>query len=100
MAIRGIGELDAENLCVLFCLAESVGRLLIVGFGFDNGYCEIRAVAKQVVGAFLFSANSTVASDDDATVRERSLLIYVLIGPAGRVEFREDVLAASVGFGV
>ena len=39
------------------------------------------------------------ACDHDAAVGERPLLADLVVGPAGRVELRQDVLSAGVGFG-
>ena len=51
------------------------------------------------VGALLLAADGAVSGNDDPAIGEGALLVDVVVGPAGSVELREDVLVATVWFG-
>ena len=98
VAVGGVSKLQTENLCVLHRLAEAIGRLLEIRFRFNDCDCEIRSVAKEVVGSLLLAAYRAVAGHNDAAIGEGSLFVNVVIRPARRVELREDVFPTSIGF--
>ncbi len=82
VAVGGVGKLQTKDLCVLHRLAETIGGFLVVGLGFNDGDCKVRAVAEEIVGALLFAADRAVASDDDPAIGESPLLVDVVVRPS------------------
>ena len=98
MTVGCVGELEAEDFCVLACLLNTgfSGQTNLLGF--NHGQRVIAAVVQQVVGTFLLTAPHLAARDDDATVGEAALLADGTgrIAPAcldqpGRDEFTTSV---------
>lgn len=50
-AVRGISELEAEYLGILFGLLQAVARIPVDGFGLDHRYGKVAPVPQEVVGA-------------------------------------------------
>jgi hypothetical protein len=98
MAVRGICELESEDLSVFLGLLEAVAWILVHGFRFDNSDRKVRTVPQEIIKAFLRSANGSIASDNNPTIGESSLFIDAIVVPTGGVQFWEDILTTSVSF--
>ena len=66
---------------------------------FDDRQHEIPGVTQQVVGPFCRTATRLSSYDDDASIGKAFLFADLVVVPASGVEFRQDVLSTSVGFG-
>ncbi|MFZ0638213.1 MAG: hypothetical protein WAN33_01050 [Candidatus Acidiferrales bacterium] len=98
VTVCGVGKLQAKDLGVPHRLGEAIGRFLVIGFGFNDGDSKIRPIAEEIIGSFLLTTDCAAASNDDPAIGESSLLVDVVVGPAGSVQLREDILSTSVGF--
>src|SRR5438445_13843960 len=79
LAVRRVGELQAEDLRVFFRLLEAVSRMLVNALRFDNGDGKILPVAKEVVCPFLWTPLNFVSGKDNATISECLLFAYLFI---------------------
>ena len=98
LAVGGVGEFQVEDFGVFLGLLEPVARRLVAGLGLDHGDGEIAGVAEPVIGPFLFQPPNLLRGGHDPPIREGMLLLDLVVGPAGPVEFRQDVDATSIGF--
>ena len=53
MAVRRVGELEAEDLGVLLRLLKAVPRVLVGRFGLDDRDREVSRVAQKVISSLL-----------------------------------------------
>ena len=93
-----IGRVDiaeSEDLAIFFDLLESLGRMEIVFFRFDNSEID-SVVLQEIVCKFLLA----FATDKFTTIRESILTDNMGFIPAMRSECRIDVFCSGVGFGV
>jgi len=99
LAVRGVRELQAEDLRVLLRLLKSVTRMRIDRLGLDYCNRKIAPIPEEVIRALLWSSLHLRSRNDDATIGETLLFAYLLVGPPRSVEFRQDVQTTSVSFG-
>ena len=85
-------------MCVVLCLLESVARILIDGFCFNDRKCEVPTVLQQVVCSLLLAAGWFIPSDHDAAVSEALLLADLVVIPACGIKLWEHVLSACISF--
>src|SRR5437660_12532258 len=99
LAVRGVGELQAEQLGVVFGLLETVRGRLVISLGLNNGDGEIRAVSEEIVDSFTGTAHAFAANHNDSAVRERDLLTHLvrLVVPSRCLELGDDEPTAGVG---
>ena len=98
LPIRGIGELQTENLSVLFGLLKAIPRIGVDCLGLDHRNRKIAAVAEEVVSALLWPPLYFGAGDHNTAICKASLLAYLFVRPACGVEFRQDVATAGIRF--
>src|ERR1039457_5855680 len=65
VAVRGIGELEPENLRVFFCLLQPVAWRPVRGLRLHDSQREIPAVSQKIVRAFLRPSDRTRSRDND-----------------------------------
>ena len=70
MAVRGVGEFQAEHLGVGLRLLQAISGSLVARFRLDHGEREIARVAEEKIDAFRRLANEAFADRHDATVRD------------------------------
>lgn len=99
-AVGGVGELEAENLGVLFGLLQSVAGRFVCRFSFDHSDQKVAGEAPQVIGALLWTAIHSIARDHNAAIGEGLLLVerMRLPVPARFIEFGQNVRTASISF--
>jgi hypothetical protein len=96
--LSAIGRVDiaeSEDLAIFLNLLESLGRMEIIFFRFDNSEID-SVVLQEIVCKFLLA----FATDKFATIRESILTDNIGFIPAMRLEYRIDVFCSGVGFGV
>src|SRR5882724_4423801 len=98
MAVGGIGELESEDLGVLFGLLQTVARILVDGLCLYNREREVAPVFEEIVGSFLGASGWFVARNNDTAIRKAPLFADLVVVPARSVELREDEFATGVSF--
>ena len=86
-------NLRPRILCVFLSLLKAIARILVICLCLNDGNGKVRAIAKKIIGSFLFAADRAVARDNDAAIGESPLFIDEVISPASSVELREDVFS-------
>ena len=93
-----IGRVDiaeSEDLAIFFDLLESLGRMEIIFFRFDDREID-SLIPQEIVCKFLLA----FATDKFATIRESILTDNMGFIPAMRSEYRIDIFSSGVRFGV
>src|ERR1700730_3875830 len=98
LPVCGVRKLEPENLGVLFSLLETVSRRSVDRLGLDYRDRKIPTVPQEIVGALLRASRRPLAGDDDPAIREALLLTDLRVFPAGAIELRQHIGAASVSF--
>src|ERR1035441_9210033 len=75
-AVRGVSEIQTENLCVVLGLLQPVSREFVFGLGFDDGQGHFRRVAEKIVGLLCFLPSCPGASNNDPASGELPLFGY------------------------
>src|SRR5687767_9051574 len=98
MAIRGIGELEIEVLCIFLGLLETVGGVSVFLFGFNDSQEKVSCVAEEVIDALGLFAEGRLTAWNDAAFCVGALLGKLIIRPAGSVKLRQDERSACIRF--
>jgi hypothetical protein len=98
VAIRRIRKLEAQDLRLFFRLLKPIPCGPIGCFGLHDRDGKIAAMAKQIIGAFLRTADGAVADKHDPAGREALLFTDLRVFPAGAVELWNHVRPTSVRF--
>lgn len=101
--IRCIGELEAEDLGVLFRLLKSIPWCAVYRLRLHHRNRKIVPVPKEVVSSLLRPALYLGARHYDATIREALLLADLVVGPTAAYNFGRTYrrqVSASVRKGI
>ena len=99
-AVGGVGELEVQGLGVVLRLLEPFACRPVTCLRLDDGDGEVSGVAEPVVRPFLLPPPNSPRVGDDPPVRERVLLVDLVVGPPRRIQLRQYETAAGVGFGL
>ena len=101
VAVGGIGELEAEDLGVLFGLLHARFCRQPQLLRFHDGQWIVAPVVQKVIGTFLLATAHAAAGDDDAAIGEGALLADHVrrAAPSGINQLGGDQLPTGVGLG-